>query len=118
MTVKSSKQTALQLLLVSCCCCLLLALQTTAAPNAATLDSGRQQQISRAHHRRLMQPFNLGIQDAGDRTGRVNQREIDDLTSAAVIIGIDRAGTDSKCPHLPSFKHVLTLACDQLVWKI
>jgi hypothetical protein len=89
------------LLLVGCSMAFLAGTQFQIASAAAGgvgahNPSSQQQAVRRAHHRRLMQPFNLGIQDAGDKTGRANQREIDDLTSAAVIVGLNRAGADSE----------------------
>jgi hypothetical protein len=74
-------------------CCLvgtLLLADIAAAAAAAKGVAGaaaaarRLHQHSGRHSRKLMQPFSLGIQDSGDRTGRANQREIDRLARDSV----------------------------------
>jgi hypothetical protein len=78
-------------LLLACCLVGGLLLADVAAAAAAGQGAAgaaaaarRLQQHSGRHSRKLMQPFSLGIQDSGDRTGRANQREIDRLARDSV----------------------------------
>jgi hypothetical protein len=76
-------------LLLTCCfiCGLLLADVAAAAAQGAARNLHQHSAAGR-HTRKLLRPSSLGTQDSGDRTGPVNQREINRLARDAVEVAL------------------------------